>query len=69
MDLVEKLGKWVSENPEAADAPTINVTTGKEFTIREILEELKKAEAEEIEIVDEEVIAVRGQIEKWLGEV
>ena len=69
MDFVEKLAKWVSENPEAADAPTINMTTKREFTLREMLEQYKKAKEEDVEIVDEELLAVQSQIEEWLKEV
>ena len=69
MDFIEKLDKWVGENPEAADAPTINIKTGKEFTIRGILAELKRAKNEGIEILDEDIVAVQVQNEEWIGGV
>lgn len=69
MDMIEKLEKWIEENPDAADAPTINITTGKEFTVRQVLDQLKKAKAEDVEIVDAEVLAITSQIEEWLREV
>lgn len=67
MDLIAKLEKWVKEHPEEADAPTINMTTGKKFTIREIFEELKKEKESGIAIVDEEILEVKNLTEKWLG--
>ncbi len=69
MDMIEKLEKWVEENPDAADAPTINITTGKEFTVRQVLDQLKKAKAEDVEIVDAEILTITSQIEEWLREV
>ena len=82
---IKKLEKWVNEHPDDADALTINMTTGKEFTIRDVLVKLKKAEKEGIKIsekldkddikklkktgVDEEDIEITGHIEKWLKEV
>ena len=65
--LIEKLEKWVAEHPEAADAPTINVTTQKEFTIRGILNELIKERDTKVAIVDKETLEIKRQIEKWLG--
>lgn len=65
--LIEKLEKWVAEHPEAADAPTINVTTQKEFTIRGILKELIKERDTKVAIVDKETLEIKRQIEKWLG--
>lgn len=66
---IDKLEKWVNEHPEDADAPTINMTTGKEFTIREVLGKLKKAEKEGVEILDKDDLEIKGEIEKWLKEV
>jgi hypothetical protein len=66
---IEKLEKWVKENPEAADAPTINITTGKEFTIRDVLKELKKEKVSGIVSIDKEVIEIKKQIEEWLEKV
>jgi len=67
-ELVAELEKWVAENPEAADAKTINITTGKEFTLRQILNELKQEQASGKAIADEQVLQVKTQIKKWLGE-
>ncbi|MCD4843113.1 MAG: hypothetical protein K8R25_01365 [Methanosarcinales archaeon] len=69
MKFIEKLEKWVSEHPEAADAPTVNMNTGRETTIRGILEELKKEKETGIAIVDPEILEVKTNIEEWLEEV
>ena len=65
--LIEKLKTWVEEHPEAADAPTVNMTTQKKFTMREMLEEFTRAKEDEIAIIDEETLEIKSQIEKWLG--
>jgi sugar-specific transcriptional regulator TrmB len=64
--LIEKLRQWVEEHPKAADAPTVNVTTQKTFTMREMLNEFTRAKEEEIAIVDKETLEIKSQIEKWL---
>lgn len=66
---IKKLEKWVDEHPEDADAKTINMTTGKEFTIREVLKKLKKADKEGVEILDKDELEIKDQVEKWLKEV
>lgn len=66
---IEKLEKWVKENPEAADASTINITTGQEFTIRGVLEDLKKERAGEAVMIDKGVQEVRKQVEAWMEEM
>lgn len=69
MDLVEKLEKWVNENPEEADLKTMNVTTGKETSIRDMLEVLKKEKETKVAIVDEAILTQKREIESWLEEV
>ena len=64
--LIEKLKKWVEDNPEAADAPTINLTTQKEFTMREMLDTLLRERDEDVAILDNETLEIKKQIEKWL---
>jgi len=66
---VEKLEKWVKENPEAADAMTINMTTGQEFTVRGVLEDLKREKAGEAVLIDRGVQEVRKQVEQWMEEM
>jgi len=69
MDLVEKLEKWISEHPEEADVPTINMTTGKESTIRETYELLKKEKETGTRILDKEVLEMKKDVEKWVEEL
>ena len=69
MELIEKLGKWVREHPKEADLPAMNITTGKVYTIREVIEAIKKEKETRVAIVDKELLEVKGNIEKWLAEV
>ena len=69
MDLVEKLEKWISEHPEEADVPTINMTTGKESTIRETYELIKKEKETGTRILDKEVLEMKKDVEKWVEEL
>ena len=69
MELVEKLEKWVREHPKEADLPAMNITTGKVYTIREVLEAIKKEKETRVAIVDKDLLEVKGNIEKWLEEV
>jgi hypothetical protein len=69
MDTIEKLEKWVEAHPEEADTPAMNVSTERTFTIREVLNELKREKETGVAIVDEELKEVKGHIENWLKEV
>lgn len=69
MDLVEKLEKWISEHPEEADVPTINITTGKESTIRETYELLKKEKETGTPMLDKEMLEMKKDVEKWVEEL
>lgn len=69
MDLVEKLEKWISEHPEEADVPTINMTTGKESTIRETYELLKKEKETGARMLDKEMLEMKKDVEKWVEEL
>ncbi len=66
---IEKLEKWVNEHPKEADLPAMNITTGKTFTAREVLKELKKEEKTGIATVDKEFLEVKSNIKKWLEEI
>ncbi|MFX1476979.1 MAG: hypothetical protein ACFFCI_02495 [Promethearchaeota archaeon] len=59
-DSISKLKKWVEENPEEADVKQINLTTGKEFTMREVLN--KVVEADDKGIVLQEGIVILGKV-------
>jgi len=67
--LIEKLEKWVNENPEEADTAVMNITTGRAITTREMLAELKQEEETKVAIVDEEILQVKNHIENWLAEI
>lgn len=66
--LIEKLEGWVREHPKETDLPAMNVTTGKTFTVREVLKELKKEKKTGVATVDKGFLEVKGHIEKWLEE-
>lgn len=67
-NLVGKLEKWVHENPYEADLVTINMRTGKTFTVRTILEEVKN-EKRGVQIVDKDTLEVVNEIENWIEDV
>lgn len=65
-ELIEKLQTWVDSNPESADTPFMNVSTGEEFTVRGLLGKLQAsvAGAEQLSTsIHSELV----QIEKWIG--
>jgi hypothetical protein len=61
-----KFRAWVEENPEEAGVTQINLTTQKEFTLREILDQLIEAETSEAVMLDEEVLEIKEQVQKWI---
>jgi hypothetical protein len=65
--LVEKLATWVEEHPEQADVPHINLTTQKEFTIREVLDRLVEEEDTGVAIVEDEMLELKGLVKDWIG--
>jgi len=69
MNTIEKLEKWVNEHHEEADTPAMNVTTGRSFSTRELLNELKREKETGVAIVDEGILEAKGIIENWLKEV
>lgn len=64
--LIRKLEKWVEDHPEHADALHINLTTGKQFTIRGTLEQVLEEEKTGVPIEDEETLEIVGHTEKWI---
>jgi len=66
--LVRKLEKWVNENPCEADLVTVNMRTGKTFTVRTILEVVKN-EKRGILTEDKDILDVVNEIENWIKEV
>jgi hypothetical protein len=63
---VAKLEKWVDEHPTEADLVTINMSTGKRFTVRSVLEAVKQEKETGVAIVDKDTIEVKNNISKWL---
>lgn len=64
--LIEKLEKWVQDHPKYADAVHINLTTGKKFTIRDILEQVREEKRTGLPIKDRETLEIIGHTEKWI---
>ena len=69
---MNKLKKWIDEHPEESDTPQINLTTQKEFTIREILEQemdaQKKAVLEQLRTNQISVTEAKEKLEKLSGD-
>lgn len=63
---VAKLEKWVDEHSKEADLVTINMSTGKKFTVRGVLEAVKQEKESGVAIVDKDFIEVKNNISKWL---
>lgn len=63
---VAKLEKWVDEHPTEADLVTVNMKTGKRFTVRSVLEAVKQEKETGVAIVDKDTIEVKNNISKWL---
>jgi hypothetical protein len=63
---VAKLEKWVDEHPKEADLVTINMSTGKKFTVRGVLEAVKQEKESGVAIADKDFIEVKNNIAKWL---
>lgn len=68
-DIIARLEKWVEENKEASETPTINITTGREFTIKGMLEKMKQESEEKISILDPFELKIKSDIEKWLEDL
>ena len=64
---LKKLEAWVEDHPEEADAPTIHLTTQKEFTLRDVLAQLIEEEKSGVAIVDEDVLQIKEQVKEWIG--
>ena len=63
---IAKLEKWVDEHPKEADLVTINMTTGKKFTVKGVLEAVKQEKESGVAIADKDFIEVKNNISKWL---
>jgi hypothetical protein len=78
-DTINKLKKWVEENPEQADVKQINLTTQKEFTMREVLNEVVEADNQGIllkagavvlgKVLDKDELEVIDETERWIKRI
>ena len=64
--LFEKLNVWVQKHPEEADVLHINLTTQRQFTLRDVLGQLKKEKETGVALADEELLQVKDLVGKWL---
>ena len=65
-NLIEKLQKWVDANPESADTPFVNISTGEEFTIRGLLSLVRSSVAGEA-LLSDSVQSEINKLESWIG--
>jgi hypothetical protein len=63
---VEKLEAWVDANPEAADTPYLNLSTGVQTTVRNMLNMAKASLSGELKL-DPSLQAELDKIETWIG--
>ena len=78
-DTINKLRKWVEEHPEEADAKHINFTTGKEFTLREVFNQIVEADNQNIlleegvvlfgKVLDKEDLEIIDNTESWIKRI
>jgi len=76
---IVKLKEWVDEHPEEADVKQINLTTGKEFTMREVLNEVVEADNQGVilkegvvilgKVVDKEELEIIDNTESWIKRI
>lgn len=64
-----KLGQWVSDHPEEASEPFMNVSTQRSVTVESLYHELKQQEETGVAIVDEDLLETIERLEEWLGEI
>lgn len=68
-EALEKLKNWVELHPEDADVRQMNLSTKREFTIRQVLDQAIEAEMRGIVLLDNEMLEVHDQIEHWIREL
>lgn len=64
--LIKKLEDWVQANPESADTPFLNVSTGEEYTVRSLLGSLQ-ASLSGRAVLSETAQAELNKLETWVG--
>lgn len=67
-ELVVKLEAWVDANPEAADTVYMNVATGVQTTVRNMLNMAKASLSGELRL-DPSLQLELDKIETWIGEL
>jgi hypothetical protein len=63
---IKKLDAWIQSHPESADTPFMNVATGKEYTVRGLLNNLRASAAGGVQL-SESLQSELNQIETWIG--
>ena len=66
---IQKLENWVNTHPKEADLRSINITTGKSYSVREMLVLFKKEEDTHSYKTDEEHFIIKRQMEAWLDTI
>mgnify|MGYP003340104725 CR=1 FL=1 len=64
--MIKKLEDWVVSNPESADTPFLNVSTGEEYTVRTLLSSLQASLAGKA-VLSDTTQAELHQLESWVG--
>jgi|GEM_PF-5369746 hypothetical protein len=64
--LIKKLEDWVQANPESADTPFLNVSTGEEYTVRSLLGSLQASLAGRA-VLSETAQAELNKLQTWVG--
>ncbi|MEB3169216.1 MAG: hypothetical protein VKK97_10865 [Synechococcaceae cyanobacterium] len=63
---IKKLEDWVQSNPDSADTPFLNVSTGQEYTVRTLLSNLQ-ASVTGNAVLSDTTQAELNQLETWIG--
>ncbi|MFM8276720.1 MAG: hypothetical protein ACKN89_07000 [Cyanobium sp.] len=63
---IKKLEDWVRSNPDSADTPFLNVSTGQEYTVRTLLSNLQ-ASVTGNAVLSDTTQAELNQLETWIG--
>ena len=64
--MITKLEAWVQSHPDSADTPFMNVSTGENHTVRDLLNSLQASLAGTAVLTDT-VQAELNQLESWVG--
>lgn len=64
--MIKKLEDWVQSNPESADTPFLNVSTGEEYTVRTLLSNLQASLTGKA-VLSDTTQAELNQLQTWVG--